>query len=189
MTERLMRREVARPSLRQLANAAGVTIPTLRHYFGSRAEIVDAILEEYRRAGDARLKSIAAEPAPFAESMQEFVESLIRGMSAPRPVRLGDVFAVSLAEGLLDPQIGASALRHVVDPALDALQARLSLHIARGEMIEADTRSAALMLMSPVLIAVLHQDQMGGAACSPMNVGAAARDIAAAFVRAYGAAR
>lgn len=180
-----MRREVARPSLRQLAEAAGVTIPTLRHYFGSRAEIVDAILEEYRRAGDARLKTVASEAAPFAESVQEFAQSLIRGMSASRPVRLGDVFAVSLAEGLLDPQIGASALRHIVDPAIEALQMRLSVHIARGEMIDTDTRAAALMLISPILIAVLHQDQMGGAACNPMDVDKAAASVASAFVRAY----
>jgi AcrR family transcriptional regulator len=185
MTSRLMRREVARPSLRQLADAAGVTVPTLRHYFGSRAEIVDAILEEYRRLGEARLQSIAADAAPFGDSIREFAGSLIRGMSAPREVRLGDVFAVSLAEGLLDREIGPSALRHIIDPSVDALQARLQLHISRGEMVSTDTRAAALMLISPILVAVLHQDQMGGSGCNPMDVERLADEISAAFVRAY----
>lgn len=186
MTARLMRREVARPSLRQLAESAGVTVPTLRHYFGSRAEVVEAILQEYRRQGEQRLQVVAQPPGPFAESMREFVRSLILGMSRAREVRLGDVFAVSLAEGLLDPAIGPAALANIVDPAVDALQCRLRQHIARGEMIEADTRAAALMLLSPVLIAVLHQDQMRGSACNPMDMDHMAEAVSAAFVRAYG---
>jgi AcrR family transcriptional regulator len=185
MTARLMRREVARPSLRQLAEAAGVTVPTLKHYFGSRSEIVEAILEEYLRHGHERLKRVAAAELPFAESMREFAHGLIHGMSAQREVRLGDVFAVSLAEGLLDPDLGPAALKHIVDPSVDALAERLRQHTARGEMIATDVNAAALMLLSPILIAVLHQDQLCGARHRPVELARLADEVSAAFVRAY----
>lgn len=185
MTARLMRREVARPSLRQLAEAAEVTVPTLKHYFGSRSEIVEAILAEYRRHGEERLARLAVTDLPFAQSVQEFAIGLVFGMRAPREVRLGDVFAVSLAEGLLDPEIGPAALKHVVDPSVDVLAQRLRLHISRGEMVECDANAAALMLLSPILITVLHQDQLCGAKHRPVDLTALAQEVSAAFVRAY----
>lgn len=187
MTERMMRREVARPSLRQLAESAGVSVPTLRHYFGDRAEVVEAMLEEYRRQGEERLKWVAAPQGTFETSVRQFCYSMVAGMTAPLPVRLGDVFAVGIAEGLLDSDIGPAALRNIVDPAVDACRARLQAHVDRGEMIPADTRSAALMLLSPLLIAVLHQDQMHGSSCSPMDLYGLADRVTEAFVRAYGA--
>lgn len=182
-----MRREVARPSLRQLAEAAGVSVPTLRHYFGDRAEVVEAMLEEYRRQGEERLKWVAAPQGAFATSVRQFFYSMIAGMTAPLPVRLGDVFAVGIAEGLLDADIGPAALRHIVDPAVEACQARLQAHIDRGEMMPTDTRAAALMLLSPLLVAVLHQDQMQGSGCSPMDLYGLADRITEGFVRAYAA--
>lgn len=185
MTERMMRREVARPSLRQLAESAGVSVPTLRHYFGDRAEVVEAMLEEYRRQGETRLAWVAQPQGPFASSIRQFAYAMIAGMTAPLPVRLGDVFAVGIAEGLLDAEIGPAALRNIVDPAVESCQARLESHIARGEMMPTDTRAAALMLLSPLLVAALHQDQMHGSQCNPMELYALADRVSDAFVRAY----
>ncbi len=95
------------------------------------------------------------------------------------------MFAVSLAEGLLAPDISLFTLQHVIDPAVDGLEARLRRHQARGEMRSADPRAAALMLISPMLLAVLHQDQMGGAASYPLDLDSFAEQTAAAFVRAF----
>jgi len=185
MTLRIMRREIARPSLRQLADAAGVTVPTLRHYFGGRAEVVTAILEAYRGAGEQRLRALAEPAGTLEESIRAYVMSLLVAVQAPRDVKLGDVFAVSIAEGLLDEQIGPAALQYIVDPSVDALQARLERHVERGEMIATDTRAAALMLLSPLLIAVLHQHHMGGAVCAPVDLEKTAGEICDAFIRAY----
>lgn len=185
MTARLMRREVARPSLRQLAEAAEVTVPTLKHYFGSRSEIVEAILAEYRRSGEERLARLRTTELPFQESVKEFAIGLVFGMRAKRDVRLADVFAVSLAEGFLDGDIGPAALQHIVDPSVDTLVERLRLHVSRGEMIDTDLNAAALMLISPILIAVLHQDQLCGSAHRPVDVTSLAAEVSDAFVRAY----
>lgn len=187
MTVRMMRREVVRPSLRDLAAAAQVSMPTLRHYFGGRTELFDAVLAECLRQGRAGLDAQSYSERPFAESIHDYALALVHAMSAPRDVRLGDVFAVSLAEGLLDRDLSHSALAHIVEPTLQTLERRLEHHMARGEMIQADARAAALMLLSPLLVACLHQDQMQGAALRPLALEPLAETLTESFIRAYAA--
>jgi AcrR family transcriptional regulator len=187
MLPRFARLDLERPSLRQLAAAAEVTAPTLQHYFGDRTGVVAALLGEYRCRGEARLAMVSKARGGFAESMRDFALSLVFGMQAQGQVRLGDVMAASLCEGLADPQISSLALDNIIDPAVDALVARLEGHAARGEIIDADLRSAALMLLSPLLLAVLHQDQMRGCERRRIELNALAEQVSAAFVRAYAA--
>jgi AcrR family transcriptional regulator len=187
MTVRLMRRETARPSLRQLAEAAGVAVPTLRHYFGDRRGVMEAILANYLEAGRARLAQLSEPVGDLETSVRDYGYALLRGLRAPREVRLGDVFAVAIAEGLLDAGVGPAALRFVLDPSVEILEIRLKQHIARGEMRPTDTRTAALMLLAPLLLAMLHQDQMGGSDCNPLDLERLIDETCAAFVRAYGA--
>jgi AcrR family transcriptional regulator len=185
MAVRLMRREPGRPSLRQLASAAEVTVPTLQHYFGGRREVIRAILEACHRDGELRLKALESHPGPLEDSLRDYAYALIAAVQAPRPVKLGDLFAVSLAEGLLDRAIGAATVGEILDPSVEAVRKRLDGHIARGEMIQADTRAAALMLLSPLLLAVLHQQHMGGQSCNPVDLRDLADELCAAFFRAY----
>jgi AcrR family transcriptional regulator len=185
MLPRFARLDLERPSLRQLAVAAAVTAPTLQHYFGDRAGAVAALLEEYDRLSEARLKRMAEPRGPFAESMRAFAQDFVAALQARGPVRLGDMLAASLCEGLADPLVSPHALREIIDPAVDALAGRLQRHMAAGEMREGDVRTASLMLVSPLLLAVLHQDQMNGRAIRPLALEPTAEAMAAAFVRAF----
>jgi AcrR family transcriptional regulator len=185
MLPRFARLDVERPSLRQLAAAAEVTAPTLQHYFGDRTGVVAALLEEYRRRGETRLGLVSKASGPFESSMREFAHGFVFGLQAGAQVRLGDVLAASLCEGLADPRVSPLALTHIIDPAVDALTARLDEHAGRGEMTETDTRAAALMLLSPLLLAVLHQDQMNGRERRVIELAALADEVSSAFVRAY----
>lgn len=187
MLPRFARLDLERPSLRQFAAAAEVTAPTLQHYFGDRTGVIEALLAAYRERGAPRLAIAAKANGPFAESIREFAQALVFGMQAGSAARLGDVMAASLCEGLADPQISPLALAHIIDPAVDALVARLDEHAARGEMIETDRRAAALLLLSPLILAVLHQDQMKGRASRHIELSGLAESVAAAFVRAYAA--
>jgi AcrR family transcriptional regulator len=187
MLPRFARLDVERPSLRQLASAAEVTAPTLQHYFGDRTGVIAALLEEYRRRGEDRLGAVASATDPFETSVREFAHGFIHGLQAGSQVRLGDVLAASLCEGLADPRVSPLALNHLIDPALDALTARLDQYAARGEMTGGDTRAAALMLLSPLLLAVLHQDQMNGRESRLIELTSLADEVSAAFVRAYAA--
>lgn len=185
MTRHMMRRVSPRPSLRELAAAAGVSVPTLRHYFGARPQVVNAIFEDCLNTDRAGLDAQRSSDRPFAQSIHDYCEALMRALTSKREVRLSDLFAVSLGEGLLDHDISRSTLRHIFDPTVEALESRLRVHIDRGEMIEADVRAAALMLISPLLLASLHQDQMMGARDNPMCLENATKAVADAFVRAY----
>ena len=187
MTLHMVRREGARLSLRELAMAAEVSVPTLRHYFGDRAQTIDAVLAECLRRGRPGLDAQRRSDQPFDQSVGDYAADLVLALTAPKTVRLGDVFAISLAEGFLDPSMGPSALTHILDPTIEALQARLADHVARGEMIATDLRSAAIVLISPLLMACLHQQQLRGQATSPLVIARLREDVAAAFVRAYAA--
>lgn len=184
---RFVDRAQGRPSFRQFAAAAGVTMPTLKHYFGDRSDVVAAVLEDYRRQGEGRLQLISQPAGDFETSIHDFAQELVDGLQASAgPVRLGDVVSASLAEGLMDPEISPIALSCILDPAIEALERRLRAHIARGEMWETtDVRAAALALLAPILLAVLHQDQMQGAGRHPIALPDLAQEVAAAFVRAY----
>ena len=187
MLPRFARLDLERPSLRQLAAAAEVTAPTLQHYFGDRTGVIAALLEEYRRRGEQRLALVSKPTGAFDASVREFAHGLVFGMQAGSAARLGDVMAASLCEGLADPQVSPLALAHIIDPAVDALVTRLDVHAARGEMIDTDRHAAALMLLSPLLLAVLHQDQMKGSASRHIELSGLADTLSAAFVRAYAA--
>lgn len=185
MSRHLMRRDSPRPSLRELAAAAGVSVPTLRHYFGARPQVIDAIFEEGLRLGRDGLAAQAGSEKPLAESIPDYVDALIRALRTPREVVLGDMFAVGLGEGLIDRAVSGSALRHILDPTIATLETRLRAHIARGEMIDTDVRAAAMMLAAPLLLATLHQDQMGGADETPMDLALMGGTIGQAFLRAF----
>jgi len=180
-----MSRTVARPSLRELASAAGVSVPTLRHYFGSRQAVVDAVMAECLRMGREGLDAQRHSDLPFAESIRQYADALVRALQAPRDVVLGDVFAVSLAEGFLDPEVGTSALNHILEPTLQVLEARLLVHVQRGEMLPVDVRAAGLMLVSPLLLACLHQNQLQGRQVRPLALETLAVAVSDGFVRAY----
>jgi AcrR family transcriptional regulator len=185
MSRHMMRRVSPRPSLRELASAAGVSVPTLRHYFGARTQVVDAIFEECLNLGREGLEAQRQTEKPFELSILDYAYALIRALAADREVRLGDLFAVALGEGLLDIDLSRSTLRHIIDPTIDVLEARLRGHIARGEMIQTDVRAAALMLISPLLVASLHQDQLRGDTERPMSLPTMTDSIGAAFIRAF----
>jgi len=185
MTLHMVSRDGGRASLRELAAAADVTVPTLRHYFGDRAQVIDAVLAEALRRGQPGLDLQRRGDRPFETSVRDYAVDLVNALTAPKTVRLGDLFAVSLAEGFLDPQLGPAALTHIVDPTVAALEARLAVHVARGEMIETDLRAASLVLIAPLLLGCLHQHQLGGDTASPLGLQALSDDVVSAFVRAY----
>ncbi|CAN5585022.1 TetR/AcrR family transcriptional regulator [soil metagenome] len=186
MTLQLMRREGERASFRELASAAGVSGPTLRHYFGDRRAVISAVLEECLRRGRPGLEAQRQTHLPLDASIRAYAGDLVAAMTAEKSVRLGDIFALSLAEGLIDPTYGRPALDHIVEPTLQVLEARLALHVARGEMRqEADLRVAALQLVSPLLLACLHQEQLDGRQVRPLSLDRLVEETSRVFLSAY----
>ena len=185
MIERLSRTGATKPSLRQLAEAGGVSVPTLRHYFGDRDGILASVFAAWRARGQPFF-AIAAKPTgPLSESLNSYLAMLVR---ANRDLGFARILAVGLIEGLLNRTHGPVFLDHALDPMLDALEQRLEAHQARGEIRpEIDLRFASLSLAGPVLLLCLNQFQLFGAQHNPADVDQLVGHQISMFTRAFAA--
>jgi AcrR family transcriptional regulator len=178
---RLLERNLPPPSLRELAAAAGVTIPTVRHYFGRREDLIVALLQDLNAQGAGYLAS-AREPAgPFKESVEALVRSVLMGLTRG----LSEIHALGLREGLRNDKLGPTYLEQVLEPTILAVEERLTKHQERGEMRSADVRVATIGLIAPLVIAQLHQRELGGLITRPLDIETFAREHIRAFLLAY----
>lgn len=156
-------------SLRELAAAASVSVPTLRHYFGDLDGAVRAALAEAER-GAAHYLTWMADPGEL--SLADSLAAVEARLRAGWGHGLGTLFGAALTHGLGHAARGPAVVDHVLEPTLQALEARLAVHHARGELPPLDLRAAALTFLSPLLLALLHQQGLGGAACRPLDLDA-----------------
>ena len=174
--------------MRELAAAADVSVPTLKHYFADREGVVRAVMEDELASGsetNGPLEIAATPSGPFAQSVRDLLQHADEGFEYGG---LTDSHAVGLAEGGRSAALGADYLRLALDPTIKAFADRLRAHQANGEMrADADARVAAVQLLSPLVIARLHQDRFGGRGTSPIDLSAMLDQQAKAFVRGYAA--
>lgn len=170
-------------SWRDLAGVCGVSVPTMNHYFAGRSALIAAILERAHQEGAPYLVMARNPSGTFARSVSDLISMLSNGLQ--RGVLALQV--IGLAEGFGDMSIGSAYLTHHLEPSLDAISARLKAHIEAGEMIECDTHFAALSLLSPLLVAHLHQTALGGRDDFPLAIPDFIAHQTAAFVRSYAA--
>ena len=156
-------------SLREIADAAGVQPNTLRHYFGDRPGAVSAALRSLGAVGE-RYASELANRAPEAPgpALRWFMGQLVQGWSNG----LATAHATGLAEGLRDHQVGAAYIDGVLEPTLQGVETLITRWMAEGKLAEADPRMAALSLVSPVFMALLHQHSLGGGARRKLDLAA-----------------
>jgi AcrR family transcriptional regulator len=165
-------------SMHELAAAAGVSAATLRHYFGDREAVVVAYLEDCLRQGARYVAMVATEPlhATAAESLGWALGQIRLGLERSP---LGKIHAFGLRAGLESPVLGPSYLRNLLEPTLQCVEARIERHQARGELVGRDPRMLALQLVSPLLLAVLHQHSLFGCAMRPLDLGALLAELLA----------
>lgn len=173
-------------SLRQTARAAGVSVPTMRHYFGDLDGVVQAAFEVMRDQGrpyEARLAGGAEAPGPLPASVRWMVRFVHEGWR----VGVSRMHAAGIARGLETVPRGRAYLDSLLEPLLQAVEARLAIHRDRGELRPVDLRQAALSLIAPLVLAWLHQDALGGDACRPMDQEGFAEGHVTGWLRGYGA--
>lgn len=176
-------------SLNELAEAVGVSVPTLKHYFGDRAGLVAAA---WRRQAELARPHLQRAATPSADDLETSLRDLLQELLAAwRLFGVGRVFTVGLAAGAHDAAVGPAYLDGVLEPTLQAVERRLRRHAELGQLRvrpgDGDgLRAAALVLLSPVVLALFHQDALGGASCRALDVEAFVRWHVDAFVRAHG---
>ncbi len=170
-------------SFRELAQAGGVSPSTLRHYFATREAVLAAVLERVHEMG---LRYVAegatAEHGAARESLRWFLGYLVEGWM----MGVGRAHAVGLTEGIGDAAIGPAYLRTLLEPTLHSAEARIALHMARGELGPCDVRLAALELVSPVIVVLLHQHALGGTEVRRLPLDPFLDEHVARFLRAFG---
>lgn len=171
-------------SLHRIADAAGVSRPTLRHYFGDRAGAVHAALELAGELGRPHQESLLRLPTEDAGVC--LTQALLRVSEGWRGVGVGHIHEVGLKAGLESEDTGQVYVSHVLEPFLQAFEALLVQLQEAGRLRTHSPRSGALMLVSPLVLALIHQDGLCGASVRPLDVDALVDDVVGAFVAAYG---
>ena len=182
MRERLGQRGVARASWRDLASAAGVNLATITHHFGKRDEVIQAILRANGEDGAGPLAVLAEPLHDFTVSIRAALNHLATGLQ----FGVGEMVAVGLIEGLRQPGLGEVFVDASLEPIIAAMATRLKQHQSRGQMQPIDPRIAAIQLVAPLVLADLHQQQLGGAATHPLSMERLIEQVTDSFVRAFG---
>lgn len=171
-------------SLRELAADADLSPNNVRHYFGDRDELVAAMLAHLRAQGQPYM-ALASEAG--AGDAEEVLRQFLRGiLVAWRRFGVGRMHGVTLAEGLAGGPRGPAYVAEILEPTLVTLETLLGRLVEDGRLPTLDPRVAGLALLGPVVLALLHQDNLGGVACRPLDVEAYAEAQLQGWLRGWG---
>lgn len=160
--------EGVRSSLREMASASGVSVATLKHYFADREGVLRAVIESMWRQS---LPYLAIAGTPSSPDVRESLSELLTGLRTAWTVHgVGPLQATSLGAGLVSPGLGPAYVEFVMEPLLQAAEMRIRRHVELGHLAPCNERYAALELMSPVVLGLLHQDSLSGRSCRPLDV-------------------
>ncbi len=167
-------------SLRQFAIRAGVSEPTLRHYFKDRQGVVIAIIGFFADGARDWLARSAEPSKTIAEAVAGYADLAMEGSDT-------DIFAqahaFALVESIHDRVVARAYLDTIIEPSLKAIEARLAPALdPEGETPER-VRHAALNLYASVLIAVVHQRLLRGAEARPLDMGRFFSDLTGLFTQ------
>lgn len=172
----------ASTSLHAMADHAGVSRPTLRHYFGDRDGAVQAALEVGAVMGAPHVAALRALPVDDpAACLSEALGRLLVGWRTG----VGHIHEVGLKVGLDHGGVGRAYLDHVLEPLLQGIEHLLQRMVETGRLAPLEPRLGALCLVSPVVVALLHQEGLGGDRCRPLDVDAMVPRLVADFCRLH----
>ncbi|MEO1236788.1 MAG: TetR/AcrR family transcriptional regulator [Planctomycetota bacterium] len=169
-------------SFRGLAAAVGVSVPTLRHYFGDRDRLIVEVLRDCHRGAAEELEITAVALDDLEASVAAVLAHISAGFDYGGLTQLN---RLGLTEGMSGPDLAAAYLAEVLEPTIRAIESRLKTHIRRGQMRDIDPRFAALQLISPVLMVYLHQDALNGKERYPLDRRVVLDELTRSFCRAH----
>lgn len=165
-------------SLRQFAIKAGVSEPTLRHYFDDRQGVVIAIIGFFAAGARDWLQRSAKPAATVEDAVRGYADLALEGADTDT---FAQAHAFALVEAIHDPVVARAYLDLVVEPSLQAIESRLAPALdPEGENPDR-VRHGAISLYAPILIAVVHQRLLRGVEARPLDMGAFFNDLSELF--------
>jgi hypothetical protein len=138
-------------------------------------------MQENLAQARVHLQHMAESSEPFAQSIVDAIAYTALGFQQG----LGEIHTLGLTEGLRHERMGPAFVELVLEPSINAVEQRLNGHVIKGEMRNVSTRHASLALLSPIILAFLHQAELCGSKSHPIDLDRMGADHAEAFVRAY----
>lgn len=171
------------PSLRNSAKLLTVSVPTLQHYFEDREGLMSALLVFIKEKGDPYLQRLSIPEGKGKTSIYKLLEFIKEGFERGH---VGTFHQFGLIQGLGEDELGPGYLNQLFEPFLQAVEKRIGIQQERKELAPGDPRLAALFLISPLLLALLHQTKLGGDKVRPLALDQYLKDHADVFWKAYG---
>lgn len=170
-------------SFRALVAATGASASVLQHYFGDHQGLVLAAFAAASAAGAPYLRAMAD---PGDRTVDDSLRVAVADLRVGWSVGVGALQAAGLVHGLGHGTYGPAYVNTLLEPTLQAFEARLAVHQGRGELRpELDLRYGALQLVSPLILALLHQGELSGGTCRPLDLDAFAEAHVAAFLQTW----
>jgi hypothetical protein len=142
-----------------------------------------AVLDSMAVDGAPYLAQVSMTPAlDVRASLTEALQRLALGWVK---FEVGKLHGFAMAVGLAERRLGPSYVNRVLEPPLQAFEALLRRHVELGNLKVPDLRHAALTLLGPVLLALLHQHELSGASQRPLDVEALVVAHVDTFLRAW----
>ncbi len=165
LTEFALNDDLRSPSLRQFAIAASASEPTLRHYFGDRRGVVIAVLNHIHDRALPIWEAVRHPSTDPGTAVEEYFRITQVGLLHGGFAR---AHAFGIIEGMADEVVGRAYLELLLDPALDAVADKL-IATPKGNITKENGRSAAFLMLAPILVMTLHQHLLGGKDLSPVD--------------------
>jgi AcrR family transcriptional regulator len=164
----LMENPTQKASMRQIATACDVSMPTLIHYFQNRESISHAWLEQCWKDARHHLQEGAQPKGTLAHCIKYKLQNIADAFML---FGLDKLHIWGLTEGLGDTFLGPSYLQFFLEPTLQACEAWLSYYKNKGDIDSSvDIRFAAISLISPLIILLMHQHALSGSDVRPADI-------------------
>lgn len=171
------------PSFRNVSELLSVTPPTLQHYFEDRKGLMTALIQYIEQKGEGYLEKVKLPEGKGKESIFKLLQFITSGFE-DGPV--GTIHQFGLAHGMGEKELGPTYLTHLFEPLLSAVEKRIEIHQKNQEIIECEPRVAALFLLSPLFLVLLHQKKLGGHKVRPLNLENYLKEHTDIFWKAFG---
>ena len=165
-TDYVLREDVMMPSIRQIAIAAGVSDPTVKHYFGDRTALVRDVLANVGARSEPLREEIRKGKPTIREAIEDYLQLMATVPQNSMFVR-ANLFA--LRESLIEPSIFKSYVDLIVEPNIAALAERL-LNSSGGPRNFANARAAAGLITSNLAKISLRHIMLGDSDQVPMAI-------------------